>query len=120
MTRATAKKALHEFLERVERVNRDPRFLGRVNRVVLFGSMLREEVTRLSDVDLAVEVLPKIDKRKMLQRSPRPPEQGSLHATPPSRPQPWSGAPRRRRPLLAILMAMLPGSCTVPDAARHD
>jgi predicted nucleotidyltransferase len=60
ITRETAEKALGEFLTRVERVNRDSRFLGRVNRVVLFGSMLREEVDRLSDVDLAVEVVPKI------------------------------------------------------------
>jgi predicted nucleotidyltransferase len=60
ITRRTAEKALHELLTRVERVNRDTRFLGRVNRVVLFGSMLREDVDRLSDVDLAVEVVPKI------------------------------------------------------------
>jgi predicted nucleotidyltransferase len=60
ITRETAEKAFREFLTRVERVNRDARFLGRVNRVVLFGSMLREDVDRLSDVDLAVEILPKI------------------------------------------------------------
>jgi predicted nucleotidyltransferase len=66
ITRGTAEKALREFLTRVERVNRDARFLGRVNRVVLFGSMLREEADRLSDVDLAVEVLPKISDRDRL------------------------------------------------------
>jgi len=66
ITRSTAEKALREFLTRVERVNRDARFLGRVNRVVLFGSMLREDVERLSDVDLAVEVLPKIADRELL------------------------------------------------------
>ena len=60
VTRATAEKALREFLTRVKQVNRDSRFLGRVNRVVLFGSMLREDVDRVSDVDLAVEVLPKM------------------------------------------------------------
>src|SRR6476646_3098022 len=58
ITRGTAEKALREFLARVERVNRDAGFVGRVNRVVLFGSMLREDVDRLSDVDLAVEILP--------------------------------------------------------------
>ena len=66
VTRATAEKGLREFLTRVERVNRDARFLGRVNRVVLFGSMLREDVDRVSDVDLAVEVLPKIADRELL------------------------------------------------------
>ena len=63
---ATAEKALREFLTRVERVNRDGQFLGRVNRVVLFGSMLREEIDRVSDVDLAVEVLPKITDQEEL------------------------------------------------------
>jgi predicted nucleotidyltransferase len=72
ITRQTAEKALAEFLARVERVNRDTRFLGRVNRVVLFGSMLREDVDRLSDVDLAVEVVPKIaDHVKLAARNKR-------------------------------------------------
>jgi predicted nucleotidyltransferase len=57
--RATAEKALREFLARVERVNTDPYFLGKVTRVVLFGSMLQPEVKRLSDVDVAVEVASK-------------------------------------------------------------
>jgi predicted nucleotidyltransferase len=64
--RRTAEKALREFLARVDRVNQDPHFLGKVNRVVLFGSMLREDVDRVSDVDLAVEVLPKIADRERL------------------------------------------------------
>ena len=67
VTRVTAEKVLREFLARVERVNRDARFLGRVNRVVLFGSILREDVDRLSDLDLAVEVLPKIADRERLE-----------------------------------------------------
>jgi predicted nucleotidyltransferase len=59
VTRVTAERALAQFLERVARVNHDPYFMGKVVRVVLFGSMLKPEVVRLSDVDLAVEVLPK-------------------------------------------------------------
>jgi hypothetical protein len=50
---------LQQFLARVEQVNNDPYFLGRVTRVVLFGSMLKPEVERLSDVDLAVELASK-------------------------------------------------------------
>lgn len=53
VTRATAEDALQQFLDRVERVNQDPYFLGRVTKVVLFGSMLKAEIDRLSDVDLA-------------------------------------------------------------------
>jgi predicted nucleotidyltransferase len=59
ITRATAEEALQEFLDRVQRVNNDPYFLGKVTRVVLFGSMLKPEVERLSDVDVAVEVASK-------------------------------------------------------------
>ena len=59
VTRATAEKALQQFLGRVEQVNNDPYFLGKVTRVVLFGSMLKPEVERLSDVDLAVELASK-------------------------------------------------------------
>jgi len=59
IARTTAEKALQQFLGRVERVNSDPYFLGKVTRVVLFGSMLKPEIERLSDVDVAVEVAPK-------------------------------------------------------------
>ncbi len=50
---------MQRFLARVERVNNDPYFLGKVTSVVLFGSMLKPEVKRLSDVDVAVEVASK-------------------------------------------------------------
>ncbi|HTS64459.1 MAG TPA: nucleotidyltransferase domain-containing protein [Candidatus Acidoferrales bacterium] len=56
VTRATAERALAQFLDRVRRVDQDPYFLAKVTRVVLFGSMLNAEVQRLSDVDLAVEL----------------------------------------------------------------
>jgi predicted nucleotidyltransferase len=59
ITRMTAERALAEFLERVRRVERDPYFLAKVTRVVLFGSMLNPEVQRLSDVDVAVELTAK-------------------------------------------------------------
>jgi predicted nucleotidyltransferase len=59
VTRATAEEALQQFLGRVERVNNDPYFLGKVTRAVLFGSMLKPETERLSDIDLAVEVASK-------------------------------------------------------------
>ena len=43
VTRATAEKALQQFLGRVEQVNTDPYFLAKVTRVVLFGSILKPE-----------------------------------------------------------------------------
>jgi hypothetical protein len=59
ITRGTAEQAVREFLTRVERVNGILGFLGRIHCVVLFESMLREQVDRLIDVDLAIDVLPK-------------------------------------------------------------
>ena len=59
VTRATAEKALAQFLDRVTEVNHNPYFLAKATRVILFGSMLKPQVERLSDVDLAVELTPK-------------------------------------------------------------
>jgi predicted nucleotidyltransferase len=59
VTRATAERALAQFLERLARVNEDAYFLAKATRVVLFGSVLKPEVERLSDVDLAVELTSK-------------------------------------------------------------
>jgi predicted nucleotidyltransferase len=56
VTRATAERALSQFLERVNEVNQNPYFLAKVTRVVLFGSMLKPEAERLSDVDVAIEL----------------------------------------------------------------
>jgi len=81
VTRATAEKALAQFLERVTQVNRNPYFLAKVTRVVLFGSMLRPEVERLSDVDLAVGLAPKevdfeLAREQNLQRAEELANQG--------------------------------------------
>jgi predicted nucleotidyltransferase len=59
ITRATAERALAEFLDRVRRVNEDPHFLSKVTKVVLFGSFLRPDVERVGDVDIAVELISK-------------------------------------------------------------
>jgi predicted nucleotidyltransferase len=73
VTRATAERALSQFLERVTRVNDHPYFLAKVTRLVLFGSMLKPEVDRLSDVDLAVELARKETdlERALLQNRQR-------------------------------------------------
>jgi hypothetical protein len=59
VSRPTAERALTQFLGRVARVNEDSYFLARVTRVALYGSMLQAEVNRLSDVDLAVQLVAK-------------------------------------------------------------
>src|SRR5215471_4402402 len=67
VSRQTAERALTQFMQRVARVNDDPYFLARVTRVALYGSMLRPEVKRLSDVDLAIQLVAKetdIDRRQ--------------------------------------------------------
>ena len=56
VTQATAERALSQFLERVTLVNQSPYFLAKVTNRVLFGGMLKPEVERLSDVDVAVEL----------------------------------------------------------------
>jgi predicted nucleotidyltransferase len=68
ITRATAERALAQFLDRVRRADQDPYFLARPIRVVLYGSMLRPEVERLSDVDLAVQLVPKETDPERAQR----------------------------------------------------
>ena len=46
------------MLARVEKFNSDPHYLYRVQRVVLFGSMLSTQAN-VSDIDVAVELQPK-------------------------------------------------------------
>ena len=66
------RRALSQFLERVTRVNENPYFQARVTRVVLFGGMLRLEVDRLSDVDLAVELARKETDAERASQQNRP------------------------------------------------
>ena len=57
--RQTAERALTQFMGRVARVNVDPYYLARVTRVALYGSMLKPGAKRLSDIDLAVQLVAK-------------------------------------------------------------
>jgi hypothetical protein len=67
ITRQTAERALTDFLTRVDRVNGDDRFLAKATRVIVFGSYLRTDLDRLSDVDMAVELAPKERRRKVVR-----------------------------------------------------
>lgn len=58
VSRRTAEKKLNEFMNRVQEVNTDNRFLYRVQRVVLFGSFL-SDAPSVGDLDLAVQLYPK-------------------------------------------------------------
>jgi len=57
--RITAEKTLTEFMERVVRSNANQEYLYSVARVVVFGSYL-ENTNRLGDVDVAVDLQPRI------------------------------------------------------------
>lgn len=55
LLRVSADKRLKEFLDRVEEVRRDPYYLYRVHRVILFGSYLTSK-DRINDIDLCVSL----------------------------------------------------------------
>lgn len=57
--RKTAESALEQFMERLQRVNASSEYVYCVESAVLFGSML-SEAERLGDVDIAIELLPKV------------------------------------------------------------
>jgi len=59
--RRTAESALRQFMERLHRVNASSEYVYRVKSAVLFGSML-SEAERLGDVDIAIELSPKVDE----------------------------------------------------------
>jgi len=68
LTRATAERQLQAFMERVNTVNDNAYYLYRVSKVVLFGSMLTAK-QRVGDVDVSVELLPKIGDAKAQQQA---------------------------------------------------
>jgi predicted nucleotidyltransferase len=59
VSRATAQRHLDAFLERVEALRSDPRFLYRVERVALFGSFVDPNQQDVGDVDLVAEYVTK-------------------------------------------------------------
>jgi predicted nucleotidyltransferase len=65
ISRATADRKLGEFIERVKVVNEDKGYLYRVRRVVVFGSYLSDAL-KIGDIDLAVELEPRIKDRELL------------------------------------------------------
>ena len=67
ITRRTAESALAQFMERLHAVNANAEYVYSVKSAVLFGSMLTE-IERLGDVDLAVELSPKVTEDKAFDR----------------------------------------------------
>jgi hypothetical protein len=65
--RKTAEAALERFVERLHTVNASPEYVYRVESAVLFGSML-SAVDRLGDVDIAIELQPRIADKTEFQR----------------------------------------------------
>jgi predicted nucleotidyltransferase len=58
VSRRNAEKKLAEFMERVHRVNKNKRFLYKVQKVLVFGSFLTESPT-VGDLDIAIDLQPK-------------------------------------------------------------
>ena len=56
--REVAERRLEEFLQRVSQVNEEARFLHKVTKVVLFGSMLKSSPV-VNDIDLAIKTMRK-------------------------------------------------------------
>ena len=70
LLRASADQRLKEFLARVEEVGRNPYYLYRVRRAVLFGSYLTSQ-DRINDIDLCVSIAPKepdSEKQRLLEQ----------------------------------------------------
>lgn len=65
--RKTAEGCLHEFMERVKQVNKDPYYLHKVTKVFLFGSYL-SEADVVNDVDVAVALESKEPETKKRER----------------------------------------------------
>lgn len=57
--RATAERLVQEIIERATAINAEPSYLYRVTKLLVFGSYLTDSPT-LGDVDIAVELTPKI------------------------------------------------------------
>jgi predicted nucleotidyltransferase/predicted transcriptional regulator len=68
LLRSTADKKLHEFLQRVKEVNINDYYLYKVTKVILFGSYLTGK-ERIGDVDIAIELEPKISDPDLRQRA---------------------------------------------------
>jgi predicted nucleotidyltransferase len=60
LTRKTADRKVREFLDRIHQVNSSQQFLHRVRQALLFGSYLTDR-PRINDIDIAVELVYKID-----------------------------------------------------------
>lgn len=79
--REVAERHLTRFLNRVQEVNDTPHWLFFVDRALLFGSMLDPERERVRDVDLAVDLLPRIKdpeihQARMMERSAQAAREG--------------------------------------------
>jgi hypothetical protein len=65
ITRRTAETAIDGLMTRVQNVNKNPKYLSSVCSVVLFGSYL-EDKDRLGDLDVAVQLAPRISNHDEL------------------------------------------------------
>jgi predicted nucleotidyltransferase len=68
ITRQKAERIVQEFMDRVEEINSNEKYVYKITKVLLFGSYIRPDATELNDVDIAVEIAPKYRDPDVLQK----------------------------------------------------
>ena len=77
--RSTAERLVAEFLDRVEKANRQHYYAYRITRVLVFGSYLSDRPD-LGDIDLGVELTPKWPKEGSYEALTRPRIEAAIEA----------------------------------------
>ena len=67
MNKEKADKEFSEFMKRVENLNQNNEFIYKVKRIVIFGSYLNPENKDFGDIDLGIELEPRIKDKKAFE-----------------------------------------------------
>ena len=67
MNKEKADKEFSEFMKRVENLNQNNEFIYQVKRIVIFGSYLNPENKDFGDIDIGIELEPRIKDKKVFE-----------------------------------------------------
>lgn len=67
MNKEKADKEFSEFMKRVENLNQNNEFIYQVKRIVIFGSYLNPENKDFGDIDIGIELEPRIKDEKAFE-----------------------------------------------------
>ena len=67
MNKEKADKEFSEFMKRVENLNQNNEFIYQVKRIVIFGSYLNPENKDFGDIDIGIELEPRIKDKKAFE-----------------------------------------------------